>query len=136
MKNYLINLFKTTQAKLPYLFEIDPTFSVPGQSNHGDYATNAAMILSKKLKRNPKDIANEIIANLDYDKNIIEKIEIAGPGFINFYFTASYNSQIVKNVLFEKENFGKSEKYAGKKAMVEFISANPTGPLTVGQLSN
>ena len=132
MKNYLIDLFKTAQAKLPYLLEIDLTFSVPSQSNHGDYATNAAMILSKKLKRNPKEIANEIIANLDYDKKIIEKIEIAGPGFINFYFTASYNSQIVKDVLREKENFGKSKKYIGKKAMVEFISANPTGPLTVG----
>ncbi len=136
MKNYLINLFKTTKLKLPYLSEIDPTFSVPGQSNHGDYAMNAAMILSKKLKRNPKDIANEIIANLDYDKKIIEKIEIAGPGFINFYFTASYNSQIVKDVLDEKENFGKSKKYAGRKAMVEFISANPTGPLTVGHGRN
>jgi len=132
LKNYLIKLFKTTQEKLPYLFEIDPTFSVPSQQNHGDYATNAAMILSKKLKRNPKDIANEIITNLDYDKRIIEKVEIAGPGFINFYFTASYNSQIVRYVLFENENFGKSKKYAGKKAMVEFISANPTGPLTVG----
>lgn len=136
MKNYLINLFKTTQAKLPYLSKIDPTFSVPSQNNHGDYATNAAMILSKKLKRNPKEIANEIITNLDYDKKIIEKIEIAGPGFINFYFTASYNSQIVKDVLYEKENFGKSKKYAGKKAMVEFISANPTGPLTVGHGRN
>ncbi|MCX6173250.1 MAG: arginine--tRNA ligase [Ignavibacteriales bacterium] len=132
MKNYLIKLFKTTQEKLPYLFEIDPTFSVPSQDNHGDYATNTAMILSKKLKRNPKEIANEIIANLDYDKKIIEKIEIAGPGFINFYFTASYNSQIVKYVLFENENFGKSKKYTGKRAMVEFVSANPTGPLTVG----
>lgn len=132
MKNYLIKLFKTTQEKLPYLFEIDPTFSIPSQDNHGDYATNTAMILSKKLKRNPKEIANEIIANLDYDKKIIEKIEIAGPGFINFYFTASYNSQIVRYVLFEKEDFGKSKKYTGKRAMVEFISANPTGPLTVG----
>jgi len=136
LKNYLIKLFKSAQNKLPYLCEIDPTFSVPGQQNHGDYATNTAMILSKKLKRNPKDIANEIIANLDYDKKIIEKIEIAGPGFINFYFTASYNSQIVKDVLEEKENFGKSKKYAGKKAMVEFISANPTGPLTVGHGRN
>jgi len=132
LKNYLIGLFNTAQAKLTYLSEIDLTFSVPGQSNHGDYATNAAMILSKKLKRNPKEIANEIISNLDYDKNIIEKVEIAGPGFINFYFTSSYNSQIVKDILREKENFGKSKKYAGKKAMVEFISANPTGPLTVG----
>ena len=136
MKNYLIKLFKTTQEKLPYLFEIDPTFSVPSQDNHGDYATNAAMILSKKLKRNPKEIANEIIANLDYDKKIIEKVEIAGPGFINFYFTAFYNSQIVRYVLFENENFGKSKKYIGKKAMVEFISANPTGPLTVGHGRN
>ena len=136
MKNYLIKLFKTAQAKLPYLSEIDLTFSVPGQSNHGDYATNAAMILSKKLKRNPKEIANEIIANLDYDKKIIEKVEIAGPGFINFYFTASFNSQIVKDILREKENFGRSKKYAGKKAMVEFVSANPTGPLTVGHGRN
>ncbi|NJD21403.1 MAG: arginine--tRNA ligase [Melioribacter sp.] len=136
MKNYLIELFNTAQAKLLYLSEIDLTFSVPSQSNHGDYATNAAMILSKKLKRNPKEIANEIIANLDFDKKVIEKIEIAGPGFINFYFTSSYNSQIVKDVLHEKENFGKSKKSAGKKAMVEFISANPTGPLTVGHGRN
>ena len=136
MKNYLTNLFKTAQAKLSYLTEIDLTFSVPGQSNHGDYATNAAMILSKKLKRNPKEIANEIITNLDYDNKIIEKVEIAGPGFINFYFTAAYYSQIVKDVLREKEHFGRSKKHAGMKAMVEFISANPTGPLTVGHGRN
>jgi arginyl-tRNA synthetase len=136
LKNYLINLFKSTQSKLPYLKELELTFTVPVQQNHGDYSTNAAMILAKKLKQKPIDLANEIISKLDYDKKIIEKIEIAGPGFINFYFLPTFNTQIVEDILAKKESFGKSIKYAGKKAMVEFVSANPTGPLTVGHGRN
>src|SRR3989339_842020 len=136
LKKYLIDLFSTTSEKLPYLKEIDYVLSVPNQKSHGDYAINAAMILSKKLKRNPREIATEIIENLEYDKSVIEKVEIAGPGFINFYFTSSYIPSIIKEIFEKKENFGRSEKYAGKKAMVEFISANPTGPLTVGHGRN
>ncbi len=136
MKNYLIQLFQQTEAKLPYLKEVDLTFTVPAQKAHGDYATNAAMILAKKLKLKPQEIAKEIISNLDFDKNVIEKIEIAGAGFINFYFTQAYNTQIVNEIFRQKENFGRSKKYSGKKAMVEFVSANPTGPLTVGHGRN
>ena len=136
MKNYLVELFKKTQLKLPYLKEVELTFTVPARKDHGDYSINAAMILARKLKQKPQDIAKEIIANLDYDKNVIEKVEIAGAGFINFYFTPSYNTQIVKEIFSLKENFGKSKKYSGKKAMVEFVSANPTGPLTVGHGRN
>jgi len=136
LKNYLIQLFKQTEVKLPYLKEVDLAFTVPAQKAHGDYATNAAMILAKKLKQKPQEIAKEIISNLDFDKNVIEKIEIAGAGFINFYFTQSYNTQIVNEIFLQKENFGKSKKYSGKKAMVEFVSANPTGPLTVGHGRN
>ncbi|MHB8906492.1 MAG: arginine--tRNA ligase [Melioribacteraceae bacterium] len=136
MKNYLIDLFKKTEAKLPYLKEVDLVFTVPSQKGHGDYATNAAMILAKKLKQKPQEIAKEIINSLDFDKNVIEKVEIAGPGFINFYFTQSFNTQIVKEIFQHKEDFGKSKKYSGKKAMVEFVSANPTGPLTVGHGRN
>lgn len=136
MKKYLVNLFEFAQEKLSYLKEIELVFTVPSQQNHGDYATNAAMILSKKLKQKPLDIAKEIISALDYDKNIIEKVEIAGPGFINFYFTLNFNSEIVKEIIKSAGNFGRSKKYSGKKAMVEFVSANPTGPLTVGHGRN
>ncbi|MEW6702987.1 MAG: arginine--tRNA ligase [Bacteroidota bacterium] len=136
MKNYLIQLFQNTEAKLPYLKEVDLIFTVPNQQNHGDYATNAAMILAKKLKKNPQVVAKEIISNLKFDKNVIEKVEIAGPGFINFYFTPAYNTKIVEDIILQKENFGRSQKFSGRKAMVEFVSANPTGPLTVGHGRN
>lgn len=136
MKNYLINIFKNTESKLSYLSEVELNLSIPAQKNHGDYATNIAMLLSKKLKRNPREIAAEVIANLEHDKNIVEKIEIAGPGFINFYFTSTYYTTIVKEIIAQKDNYGRSKKYYGKKAMVEFISANPTGPLTVGHGRN
>ena len=136
MKNYLIKIFDAAKVKLPYLNEIDPLFTVPSQQDHGDYATNAAMLLAKKLKKKPLDISKEIVDNLDYDRNIILKIEIAGPGFINFYFSPTFNTQIINRIFSSKESFGKSNKYSGKKAMVEFVSANPTGPLTVGHGRN
>ncbi len=136
MKKYLIELFQKTAKKLDYLNEVDFIFTIPTQKSHGDYSTNVAMLLSKKLKRNPKEIAEELISNFDYDKSVVDKIEIAGPGFINFFFTINYLPSIIKNVLNEKEDYGKSKKYSGKNALVEFISANPTGPLTVGHGRN
>ncbi|MBI5808681.1 MAG: arginine--tRNA ligase [Ignavibacteriales bacterium] len=136
MKKYLEELFNKTSEKLSYLKDVDFILSIPSQKVHGDYSINAAMLLSKKLKRNPKEIAQEIISNLEYDKNIIEKIEIAGPGFINFFFTKSYLPSIIKKIISEKSEYGKSKKYSDKRALVEFISANPTGPLTVGHGRN
>lgn len=136
MKNYLIALFENAGKKLEYLNEISISFSVPANIDHGDFSTNAAMLLTKMLKRNPRDIASEIIEALDYDENIISKIEIAGPGFINFYFASAYVTEIVKEILELNELFGKSDKYKGAKANVEFVSANPTGPLTVGHGRN
>jgi arginyl-tRNA synthetase len=90
------------------------------------------MLLTKKLKKNPRQIAEEIISNLITDEKIIERVEIAGPGFINFFFSAEYVVQIVNRILEKEVKFGSSEKFRGKKANVEFVSANPTGPLTVG----
>lgn len=136
MKKYLIHLFKETSQKLDYLETVDLIFTVPAQKIHGDYATNIAMLLTKVLKRNPKEIASEIISNLVFDNTIIEKIEIAGPGFINFYFNYTYVTSVIKDVFKNLENYGKSQKYAGRKAQVEFVSANPTGPLTVGHGRN
>jgi arginyl-tRNA synthetase len=136
MENYLAQLFDEASNKLEYLKEIEIGFSVPNNSDHGDFSTNAAMILTRKLRKNPREIAEEIISNLAIDENIISKVEIAGPGFINFKFTQTFLSGIVKTVIDKKEQFGKSEKHRGKKAIVEFVSANPTGPLTVGHGRN
>jgi len=136
VKNYLINAFQKAAEKLEYLKEIELQFSVPSQKNFGDFSTNAAMMLTKKLKRNPREIAEEIISHLDLNPNIIEKTEIAGPGFINFHFKAEYITQIVKEIFDKGENFGKNEIFKGKRALVEFVSANPTGPLTVGHGRN
>jgi arginyl-tRNA synthetase len=136
LKKYLNEIFSVLSEKLDYLKSITVNFNFPNIALHGDLSTNAAMLLSKQLKRSPKEIANEIISNLEYDKNRISKIEIAGPGFINFQFTPSFVSEIVKDVIEKKESYGRIEKYKGKKAMVEFVSANPTGPLTVGHGRN
>ncbi len=136
MKEYLDQIFRNLEAKLTYLKEVTIIFTVPNQTEHGDYSTNIAMILAKQLKRKPIEVANEIISNLEYDKSKIEKIEIAGPGFINFYFSKQHVTEIISQILNEGGNFGKSAKHKGKKANVEFISANPTGPLTVGHGRN
>ncbi len=136
MKNYLIELFTELAKKKDYLNDVDVTFSVPAQKDHGDYSTNVALTLTKKLKKNPRDIAREIIDSLDYDNKIIDKVEIAGPGFINFFFTAAHTAEIIKEIFEKKENFGRERKFKGKRALVEFVSANPTGPLTVGHGRN
>ena len=136
LKKYLNEIFTALSDKLSYLKDVNINFNVPNISVHGDLSTNAAMLLTKQLKRNPREIADEIISNLEYDKNKISKLEIAGPGFINFHFTSSFVAEIVKEIIQSGSDFGKSEKYKGKKAMVEFVSANPTGPLTVGHGRN
>ncbi len=136
MKKYLASLFDATANKLEYLKNKSVILSVPNQKGHGDLSTNIAMLLTKELKKNPREIATEIIDNLDYDSSIIEKIEIAGPGFINFSFSIKFLSKIIFEIDEAKSDFGKSKKHVGKRANVEFVSANPTGPLTVGHGRN
>ncbi len=136
MKNYLAKVFELTAEKLDYLKDKSIILTVPNQKGHGDLSTNVAMLLTKDLKKNPREIASDIINNLVYDSSVIDKIEIAGPGFINFFFTPLFLSKIIEKIDNEKNSFGKSQKYLGKKANVEFVSANPTGPLTVGHGRN
>lgn len=136
MKEYLYSAFKEAESKIPQLKEIPISFDIPKSIEHGDLSSNAAMLLTKILKKNPKAIAQEIIDSLNLDSSVIVKTEIAGPGFINFFFSSEYTSKIIKEILDKKENFGKSDKYLGKRANVEFVSANPTGPLTVGHGRN
>ena len=136
MKEYLYSAFKEAENKIPQLKEIPISFDVPKSIEHGDLSSNAAMLLTKILKKNPRVIAQEIIESLNLDSSIISRTEIAGPGFINIFFTSEYTSKILKEIIDKKENYGKSEKYKGKRANVEFVSANPTGPLTVGHGRN
>lgn len=136
LKSYIEQLLKKAESNLEYLKDINTSVSVPADPSHGDYSINTAMLLTKILKKNPRIIAREIIDNLDYDESVIEKTEIAGPGFINFFFSNSFTAEIIKPVLDEKEEFGRSKKYSGKTAIVEFVSANPTGPLTIGHGRN
>ena len=136
MKDYLYSAFKEAASKIPELNEITISFDIPKSIEHGDLSSNAAMLLTKILKKNPRVIAQEIIDSLNLDSSVIAKTEIAGPGFVNFFFTSNYTSKIIKEILDKKDNFGKSDKYLGKRANVEFVSANPTGPLTVGHGRN
>lgn len=136
MKEYLYSAFREAENKIPELKEISISFDVPKSIEHGDLSSNAAMLLTKRLKKNPKVIAQEIIDALELNKSVISKVEIAGPGFINFFFSKDYVTKIVKEILDKKDSFGKSDKFKGKRANVEFVSANPTGPLTVGHGRN
>ncbi|WP_341280453.1 arginine--tRNA ligase [Paenibacillus sp. FSL H8-0537] len=105
---------------------------VPKDKEHGDLATNAAMQLTKLAKKNPRMIAETIIANLDYAKASIQSAEIAGPGFINFRMDKSYLYSVVGEVVSGGDNYGRTQIGAGKRVEMEFVSANPTGSLHLG----
>ena len=104
----------------------------PKLEAHGDISVNLAMLLAKELKQNPRQIAQQIIDALSFDEKIIEKVEVAGPGFINFFLAKPALRKAVSNILETGENYGKFDIGKSKKTMVEFVSANPTGPLSVG----
>ncbi len=106
------------------------SIEIPDNKNHGDYSTSVALVLAKKLNKNPVETANLIKEKIKSD--LFSKIEIAGPGFINFFISEKYLQEQLQIVLREKDKFGNSEIGKGKNINVEFISANPTGPLTLG----
>ena len=103
----------------------------PKQAAHGDYASNVALTLAKLARRNPRELAQALVAALPASP-LIERAEIAGAGFINFFVTPAARQAIVSRVLAERDAFGESKAHAGERVMVEFVSANPTGPLHVG----
>lgn len=109
------------------------TVEPPRDASHGDISTNAAMILAKPLKQKPRDIAELIQARLQDDSEITNA-EIAGPGFINLTLATSLWQEVVKSVLQQGADFGKTDIGKGEKVNVEFVSANPTGPMHVGHV--
>lgn len=105
---------------------------IPKDKAHGDYSSNIAMQLTKVLKRNPREIAQCIVDTIDKEMGNIDHVEIAGPGFINLFLRKDAMTSIIKEVLEEKDDFGKSDFGKGIKYNVEFVSANPTGDLHLG----
>lgn len=109
----------------------EPTFERPRQREHGDWSTNVALTLSKPVGRPPREIAQRI-AELLPDDDVIDRVEIAGPGFINFYLSQSAFQQVVIDVSDQGTAWGTTDVGGGQSANVEFVSANPTGPLHLG----
>ncbi len=105
---------------------------IPKNKAHGDYSTNLAMQLTKILRRNPREIAQGIVEAIDKEAGHIDHVEIAGPGFINLFLKKDAMTSIIKEVLEEKDDYGKSDFGQGIKYNVEYVSANPTGDLHLG----
>jgi arginyl-tRNA synthetase len=110
----------------------DVILEVPKEKSHGDYSTNMAMQLARVAKKAPRVIAEALIENFDRSKASIEKMEMAGPGFINFYMNNAYLTDLIPTVLDAGEKYGETSAGGRQKVQVEFVSANPTGDLHLG----
>src|SRR6478609_8520466 len=116
-----------TEEQLPQV-----VLETPKDKAHGDFSTNMAMQLARVAKKAPRVIAEELVANFDKSKASIEKIDIAGPGFINFYMNNSYLTELIPTIVKAGEAYGQTNVGNGQKVQVEFVSANPTGDLHLG----
>ncbi len=112
--------------------EIDIELDIPKFGTHGDYASNVAMGLTRVLKRSPREIANRIVSNIHDSDGILQKVEIAGPGFLNFFIKPAAWYGIIRAILDNPDGYGRQNLGNGRRVQVEFVSANPTGPLHIG----
>ena len=110
----------------------DFAIEIPSNRDHGDYAVNAAMVWARAFHKAPRMIAQALMDSADFSGTYIDRYEIAGPGFINFFLSDSYYADIVADVVTKGEEYGRSNYGEGKKVLVEFVSANPTGPMHIG----
>lgn len=122
-----INDGELPEAEIP-----DFIVEIPANKANGDYSSNAAMAGARAFKKAPRMIAESIVNHIDLTDTVFDRVEIAGPGFLNFFLSQKYYSEIIKDVFACGENYGKSDFGQGKKVLVEFVSANPTGPMHIG----
>jgi arginyl-tRNA synthetase len=129
IKTALVAL-KELPSSLPFTIQVD----YAREKSHGNFSSNIALVLSKSLKKEPRQLAKQILEHMTYSKatSLVEKVEIAGPGFINFYMKKTAWYPIIEQILTQKKQFGASEASKGEAILVEYVSANPTGPLHVG----
>lgn len=106
--------------------------TVPADVSHGDFSANAALVSAKALRSNPRAIAQMIAEHIEFAGTDFDKVEVAGPGFLNFFVGASWFADVVRNANELGADYGKTDLGAGKRVLVEFVSANPTGPMHIG----
>jgi len=133
LQQLLMEAISIVQEKMDVSFSINDDIQIERtrDPSHGDFACNIAMVLARQAKTNPKQLAATLLDNLP-ESEIIDRVEIAGPGFINFYLKKQSRLNVITNILQAGEAYGRSEFGAGKSILLEFVSANPTGPLHVG----
>jgi arginyl-tRNA synthetase len=137
MKSTIAHVVQHALGQLPDLAEavadlvIESTVERTRDRSHGDFASNIAMRLAKPARKSPRDVAAAIIEHLPQDDQI-EKVEIAGPGFINFYLSPGAYHTEIDSILEQDQDYGRQDSKPGSKILLEFVSANPTGPLHVG----
>ena len=132
LKAHLAELFATALEEVaPSSADGAIVLDRPKQSGHGDFACSIALQLAKPLKRNPREIAQALVSALP-SSPVLEKAEVAGAGFVNLFLKPGAKQRIVRQALEQGETFGRITMGRGRKAQVEFVSANPTGPLHVG----
>ncbi len=133
LQQLLVEAISIVQEKMDVTFSAidDIKIERTRDQSHGDYACNIAMVLAKQARTNPRELAAALLESLP-ESGIIERVEIAGPGFINFFLSKQSRLNVIPNILQAGEAYGRSEFGAGKSILVEFVSANPTGPLHVG----
>ena len=108
------------------------TVEIPGDRAHGDLAANAAMVSARAFRQPPRKIAETLLRHLELSGTYLERAEVAGPGFLNFFLSPAYYAAVVADILEQCEDYGRSDFGQGKRVMVEFVSANPTGPMHMG----
>ena len=133
MQEFLLPAIRSALLAAAITTEKPVLLEKPADKKNGDYSTNIALLLSKECRRNPKELAAELIERMSFPEGTVDRITVAGPGFINFYLAPSFIMQSVEHVLVEGKGYGSSCSGKGQKAIVEYVSANPTGPLTIGR---
>ena len=136
MNSYIYDLLQKALSGLDISELPEIQLESPKVAEHGDVSTNIAMLLAKPLRQNPRAIAQQLLDAMPLDPQVLEAIEIAGPGFINFRFAKEYVYQQLRAIIEEGSDFGKTASRKGQRVQIEFVSANPTGPLTVGHGRN
>ena len=112
------------------------TVEVPKHEDQGDFSTNLALIVAGTEKRNPREVASRLSTMLEEEQDFIKKVDVAGPGFVNFFLEDSVWCSVLEPICADDKQFGLADIGSNKKVMVEFVSANPTGPLSVGHGRN
>ena len=137
VKSTLIGEIKASIEKANLAEDIpEIKVEIPKDTKNGDYSTNIAMVLTKIAKRNPREIAQAIVDNLDTSKANVKQVDIAGPGFINFYLDNQYLTAVIPEAINKGDKFGCAEESKNTNILLEYVSANPTGDLHIGHARN